>query len=813
MRPILALSALLLAFWPLLTASARPYTVEDLLATEALGQVSIDPTGRWLVIEHQRPWTQAARYDYNYHTSTMLTELLAVDLEAPGKAKPLFEQGLDAGYMAGPISPDGARMLVYRLRGHSFEAGIVTLATLQVRWLGITPELPVYGRAAQWRSARELMLIARPNGDLPRQLSIGWQAGERLVGHWADTAAGKVAARTRFGSGAFLDVRVRGETPRLLTIDAVTGAMRTLASGDFVDLEVSRTGRYVALITQLADVQPTAEDRVYSAYPTRRRGLTLVDLRTAKVSRPGLDGDLALGLLAWSPAADDLLVALRRPDLAWDARQLVRIEADGGKITSLAMAGLKPKLSYNGEGAHFVRADWLGGDPIVFAEPAAKGRADWYRLGAKGPVKLTAALKTPSRWPSAVGRHDLQMVADGGLWRLDALGRTRRLGDARDLAPLGKVRGTRLRENPELLADLTGRPSPNNSAQTSLPEHSEPVAMSAQHTVILTRDPNGVRRLSIDTPDGGWLPVLEINSSLAAVTPADVVPVKHLGSDGRALTSWLYLPPGRAKDVRLPLVVVPYRGFVYPAPAARFEVGEFNAYMNIQVLVGAGYAVLTPSLPYDEASGEPAPGLADEILPVVDAALALGGLDPERIGLFGHSFGALGVVAAAAQTTRFKTVIAHAGVHDQFTNWGVFPFHQWLVPEDGYAPVLTAGHTEQAQSNMLAPPWADPDRYLRNSNLLAADKITAPVLLLHGELDEIRVFQAQELFSALYRQGKDAMLVTYWGEGHSFASPANIRDMYQTILDWLATTLPSPGTAAPPPPPPSDGPRPRSSPR
>ncbi|WP_332768900.1 alpha/beta hydrolase family protein [Phenylobacterium sp.] len=812
MRPILALCALLLVVWPM-TAGARPYTVEDLLATEALGQVSIDPTGRWLVIEHQRPWNQAARYDYNYHTSTLLTELQAVDLEAPGKAKPLFEQGPDAGYMAGPIAPDGARMLVYRLRDHSFEAGIVTLASGQVRWLGITPELPVYGRAAQWRSARQLLLIARPDGDLPRQLSIGWQAGQRLVDYWADTAAGKVAARTRFGSGAFLDVRVRGETPRLLTIDAVTGAASTLAVGEFVDLEVSRTGRHVALITQLADVQPNAEDRVYSAYPTRRRGLTIVDLKTAKVSRPSLDGDLALGLLAWSPKADELLVARRRPDLAWDARELVRIDAGRGKVTRPAMTGLMPRLSYNGEGAHFPRADWLGGDPIVYAEPEAGGRADWYRLAAKGPVKLTAALRTPSRWPSAIGQHDLQMVDDGGLWRIDTLGRASRLGDARDPAPSGKVRGTRLRENPDLPGDPAPNTSPGNRAKPPLPDRAQVVAMSAQRTVILTRDPNGVRRLSIDAPDGAWRPVLEINAGLAEVTPADVVAVKHLGADGRALTSWLYLPPDRAKDARLPLVVVPYRGFVYPAPAPRFEVGEFNAYMNIQVLVGAGYGVLTPSLPYDEASGEPAPGVAAEILPIVDAALAQGGLDPDRIGLFGHSFGALGVVAAAAQTTRFKTVIGHAGVHDQFTNWGIFPFHQWLVPEDGYAPVLTAGHTEQAQSNMLAPPWNDPQRYLRNSNILAADRITAPVLLLHGELDEIRVFQSQELFSALYRQGKDAMLVTYWGEGHAFASPANIRDMYQTMLGWLARTLPSPGTAGPPRPPPSDGPRPRSSPR
>ncbi|WP_421933604.1 alpha/beta hydrolase family protein [Phenylobacterium sp.] len=100
---------------------------------------------------------------------------------------------------------------------------------------------------------------------------------------------------------------------------------------------------------------------------------------------------------------------------------------------------------------------------------------------------------------------------------------------------------------------------------------------------------------------------------------------------------------------------------------------------------------------------------------------------------------------------------------------------------------------------MGAPPWADPQRYLRNSNLFAADRITAPVLLIHGETDEENIAQSQELFSALYRQGKDAQMVTYRGEGHVSASPANIADFYGRIFDWLALTMPSPSQVGAPP--------------
>ena len=41
------------------------------------------------------------------------------------------------------------------------------------------------------------------------------------------------------------------------------------------------------------------------------------------------------------------------------------------------------------------------------------------------------------------------------------------------------------------------------------------------------------------------------------------------------------------------------------------------------------------------------------------------------------------------------------------------------------------------------------------------------------------------MFSGLYRLGKTARFVRYWGEGHVPASPANIRDMWNRIYEWL----------------------------
>jgi dipeptidyl aminopeptidase/acylaminoacyl peptidase len=45
--------------------------------------------------------------------------------------------------------------------------------------------------------------------------------------------------------------------------------------------------------------------------------------------------------------------------------------------------------------------------------------------------------------------------------------------------------------------------------------------------------------------------------------------------------------------------------------------------------------------------------------------------------------------------------------------------------------------------------------------------------------------QAEQFFTALYRLGKQATFVRYWGEGHLISSPANVRDMWHRIFQWL----------------------------
>ena len=66
-------------------------------------------------------------------------------------------------------------------------------------------------------------------------------------------------------------------------------------------------------------------------------------------------------------------------------------------------------------------------------------------------------------------------------------------------------------------------------------------------------------------------------------------------------------------------------------------------------------------------------------------------------------------------------------------------------------------------------------------------------------MDYVPIQQGEQFFSALHRLGRRARFVRYWGEGHIFQSPANIRDMWEQIYGWFDEHLtPDPGAGEPP---------------
>jgi dipeptidyl aminopeptidase/acylaminoacyl peptidase len=100
--------------------------------------------------------------------------------------------------------------------------------------------------------------------------------------------------------------------------------------------------------------------------------------------------------------------------------------------------------------------------------------------------------------------------------------------------------------------------------------------------------------------------------------------------------------------------------------------------------------------------------------------------------------------------------------------------------------------SETGQGRMGTHPWGDLRRYIANSPYYQADKIHTPLLLIHGKQDDAcPVEEAEKMFNALKRLGREAELAVYDGEGHVPGewALANAVDATERMLDFLERHL------------------------
>jgi dipeptidyl aminopeptidase/acylaminoacyl peptidase len=817
-RYLRALAGLGLLSLVLLAASAqaRSFTLDDLLSLERLDGAQITPDGQRLIVQTEAAYDTAARFDFDEFGAPLLGRIKIASLNPVTPARDLLPPAPGAGDLAGPLSPSGRAMVVQRLAGGVWDTGVVQLDTGAVRWLGVPTETAGWGRSLAWRDDRHLIALVLPPGLLPARLRTLWQTTDQLTALWRQAAAGAAPTAHLVGSGADLGLWPAAPAMRLVEIDVANGQVHDLAQAGFVDLELSADRRFAALLSDEEAEQPDETDVVRVGTPGRRRSLTLVDLVTGAVTRPLPGRDLATDLLAWSPSTDRILVFARRLGARWEDGEILAVDASSGAVQAPGAGHVVADVAYVGAGVPTVRAAWLDETPLVFARPVAapSARADWFALTASGPENLTAALPAANPRLAAIDSHAALMLAGDQIYRLAPDGPARSLARSAGLRVLETPafdQGDRFGVNdpPQRswtwLADAagawrTGRGAP--APRLALAPDETALAAGPGVLAVLRHDARGVSTLVAATP-AGRTAVATINAALAQVDPLQARPIRHLDPQGRPVTSWLFLPPAAAPGHPPPLVVLPYPGALYPKPPGRYAPDALVFTPNARLLTAHGYAVLAPSLPRDAAPGEPAQGLAAQILTAVDAVLAQGLADPKRLAIWGHSFGGYGALITAAQTGRFQAVVAQAAKTDLAAGWGAEAPAYRVRPEDGPMLNAAAGWTETGQGGLGTTPWRDPDRYRRNSPLFLADQIHAPVFLIQGDLDFVTLANGEAMFAALYRQNREARFMTLFGEGHVVGSPANVRAVYGAVLPWLDQKLGfTPSSSAPT----SDGP-------
>jgi len=776
--------------------AARPYGIDDLLRSEAFGNILVSPGGRWLVFERWAPFEEAANFHFN-SMEVQRSRLFRVDLDHPGPAQPLVPVAPKVTTVAYSFSPDGRYLAFGRLAGAAWRLGVATMATGAVRWFDVAPDYNVFRPTLAWVSDRRLVALAAPDGGLPWVLDIDSRAQRELSKSWLDQQAGAEPTVTAIGSGPALPVTPDPEPTSLVSVDVESGETRTLAQGPFGALSVSADGLYAAVVGEGA-LNPAPVDRLLAVGDDqRRRRLTIVATGDGHIWQPCPDCDQTVASPSWALAGHRFAFFARRAGKAWAGGEAWLADAGTGHVEILALGGLRPVLGNYPLSFATVAFDWLGRDPLLLAHAhAGEVRADWYRLGRGDPVAVTARLSAPSANPVRGPGGTLLVASGRDVWRIGRRG-ARRLAAGQDrVEPIAPAEANRFARDTQVAAIRTvgtttwvGFPGGRRGLAHVLrgPGRIDPVAGGADgHAIVATRsETGGVERLLVQVGGTPPVTVATLGEALAGVDPAQPVALHYRLGDGEAMTSWLYLPAQPASGT-MPLIVMPYGGTVYGAePPSPDGLGLDLGTSSVAAVVGHGYAVLLPSMPAMVAPAQGPTDFAGQILPAVDAAIATGRIDPLRLGLWGHSFGGYNVGLVVTETDRFAAALTANGIYDLAS--GIGTLMPWTRPDPGKGQSMlsNAGWAETGQPGMEATPWTAPRKYLDNSALYRADRIRTPLLIVAADQDVGPLGQGEALFSALFRQDKDAELLSYWGENHVLTSAANIRDFYARAFQWF----------------------------
>jgi dipeptidyl aminopeptidase/acylaminoacyl peptidase len=242
----------------------------------------------------------------------------------------------------------------------------------------------------------------------------------------------------------------------------------------------------------------------------------------------------------------------------------------------------------------------------------------------------------------------------------------------------------------------------------------------------------------------------------------------------------LLTPSGAAVGQRLPLLV-----YVHGGPGGGFTYGLFPQFMHIvpqvdpyptATMAGNGYAVLFPMPRGGAGDGEAgqraivnAWGDADykDIMTGVDALIAQGLADPNRLGVMGASYGGYMTNWIVTQTGRFKAASAGAGLTDLADIYYLSEGGDFIV-------------------DYFKRPWENAASYAAHSPLTHASQVTTPLLIQHGEVDpRVPIAGAWKFYRALKAQGKTVEFDIYPRGGHVLREPMQQREQMRRNLEWF----------------------------
>lgn len=252
--------------------------------------------------------------------------------------------------------------------------------------------------------------------------------------------------------------------------------------------------------------------------------------------------------------------------------------------------------------------------------------------------------------------------------------------------------------------------------------------------------------------------------------------IHYKRKDGVSLSATLYLPKGfdLLHEAPLPLLMWAYpqefkgadqAGQIKDSP---YRFSQMN-YGSPIMWAQRGYAILDDAdFPIiGEGETEPNDTFIDQLVSNASAAIdylsGKGIIDRKRVAIGGHSYGAFMVANLLAHSDLFAAGIARSGAY----NRTLTPF--------GF----------QSEERTF---WEAQQVYLEMSPFVYADKIKAPLLLIHGDADNnpgTFTLQSERLFGAIKGLGGTCRLVLLPYESHGYSARENILHVLWETDQWL----------------------------
>ncbi len=244
--------------------------------------------------------------------------------------------------------------------------------------------------------------------------------------------------------------------------------------------------------------------------------------------------------------------------------------------------------------------------------------------------------------------------------------------------------------------------------------------------------------------------------------------------DGTPIEGILIKPADFDAAKKYPLLVVIHGG---PTGVDRPSIRGDRTY-PIEMFAAKGAVILQPNYRGSAGYGEKFRSLnvrnlglgdAEDVLSGVDAVVARGYIDRDRVGSMGWSQGGYISAFLTTYSDRFKAISVGAGISDWMTyyvNTDIHPF---------------------TRDYLKATPWEDPEIYRKTSPITYINNAKTPTLIQHGELDKrVPIPNGYELYQGLKDRNVPVKMVVYKGFGHGINKPKQQRAVMEHNYEWFS---------------------------